>query len=316
LQTKEEEMLSRVAQAGRPHAVKHLGALAAAPARGFATEQQLKARIKSVANIEKITKAMKMVAAAKLRRVQNHLDVARDFQADIMSCWPEPSQEALDQAGDGKSQHLIIGITADKGLCGAVNSTIIRNVRDKLKTEECKDADVLLFGDKARLGLERLYGGHFKETAADIGKLRVKSFAQASALADMILNAKYTTCDIVYNRFKNMLAYETTTIKQHPLEVLCHDNPSQFEGRVIGAMDVYENLYEFRMGVQMYHLLAETDTSELSARMNAMGNSSQNAADMLSDLNLLYNRTRQAKITTELIEIISGASAAAEQVSN
>jgi F-type H+-transporting ATPase subunit gamma len=281
--------------------------------RGMATEQQLKMRIRSVGNIEKITKAMKMVAAAKLRRVQENLDIARAFSADITEVWPEP-EEAPVPSKD--TQHLMVAISADKGLCGAVNGTIIRSCRDRLIDYKIEGIvpSLVLYGDKGRLGLERLFAKQIDTSVSDLSKLKVKTFTQACELSSYILDVEFDSADLTYQHFRSLLSYETTTIPMHSLKARTADVSCFSAYELEGDGDVLQNLHEFRTAVQMFHLFAETDTSELSARMNAMGNSSKNAGEMLEALTLLYNRTRQAKITTELIEIISGATAAEEQV--
>lgn len=285
--------------------------LGSAPVRGMATEQQLKTRIKSVANIGKITKAMKMVSAAKLRRSQINLDAARLFAEDMSTFWPDPV--VSDETKEG-SKYLVVGCASDKGLCGAINSSVVRNIRAKLIDAKAnkEEPQLVLYGDKARQGLVRLYEKHFVATFNDLAKLRDKSFDQAAELAQVILDQKFDRGELVYNWFRSMLSYETRTVPLFTFEQSMKNKGALQMFQVYGGRkeDVLKALYEFRLATRLFYFFAEGDTSELSARMNAMGNSSKNAEEMLSGLQLQYNRKRQAKITTELIEIISGAAAA------
>jgi F-type H+-transporting ATPase subunit gamma len=151
-----------------------------------------------------------------------------------------------------------------------------------------------------------LYGEH--------SKLKRRTFKETCIFADNILRTEFDHGEFIYNNFKNMIAFDTTIVPFTNRTIALSD-PTQF---VIyeqeGNSDILENFYEFFIAVRLHSFLAETDMVEFSQRVNSMSNSSKNAEEMLSKLRLLYNRSRQAKITTELIEIISGATAAAEQV--
>lgn len=281
--------------------------LVCAASRGMATEQQLKMRINSIASTQKITRAMQMVAAAKLRRSQNALDITRVFTEDITNIWPDPEKPELK---DGN--RLILGITSDKGLCGAVNSSVIRSIRERLLVNtKPEDMRVVLFGDKARLGLERLFSKQLVWGMSDLAV--AKNFTQVSKLVDYYLDIDFNHSEVVYNYFQSMIAYDTRTVPFYAFDVVEKDWRDTFEGyQLVGDNDALRNFYEFRTACRIYGFMAETETSELSARMQAMSNSTKNAGEILDALRVLYNRTRQAKITTELIEIISGAAAAEE----
>lgn len=309
-------MLRSISKASANPLKRHssLGFLASAPARGMATEQQLKGRIKSVRNIGKITKAMKMVSAAKLRRSQDTLDSVRDFSSAMMNIVPDVVKaDGEEGAKKDDSSYFLAAITSDRGLCGGVNSSVTRDIRDKLnpmiKAGE-ETPFLTIFGDKGRQGLERLFGKYFQYTFSDISRLRLRTFTQSSDLSAYISNAEFNRGDIVYNHFVNLMAFETRTVPLYSYEQFEKD-PAILKGyHLLGSREVKKSFFEFYNAVRLHCFLCEADTSELSSRMNAMSNSSKNAEEMLEKLELLYNRTRQAKITTELMEIISGAAAA------
>lgn len=272
--------------------------------RGMVTEKQLKMRIASVTSIEKITGAMKMVAAVKLRTSQIRLDIAREFSKDIEEIWEvEPEADA--------NVDLIVGISSDKGLCGAVNSSVIRSIRDDINSSS-GDESIMLLGEKARPGLERLFGNKFTLTISDMGNNRPISFKNAGVFADYWASEAWDHSHLYYNYFRSMISYDTTKKSFASLEKASEDLSNFYPYEIEGDSEVMQNLYEFRLGVATYHYLCENDTSTLSSRMNAMDNSSKNAGEMIDTLTMQMNRARQAKITTELIEIISGASAVDE----
>jgi len=278
----------------------------------MASEKQLKTRMKSVTNIKKITRAMKMVAAAKLRRSQDALESSRAFAKSITAAWPDVElKDEAKTAAEAKNRALI-GITSDKGLCGAVNSVVIRAIKARLngltqQEKETNPPQVVLLGEKARLGLERLYKDFFVFTVSEQSKLKRLSFKQACLVVDEFSQFNFGDSIILYNYFKNMISYETRAVPWLSYETAI-SKPEMFQQfDVEGDNEFWQNFYEFRNAVRLYHYFAESETSELSSRMNAMGGSAKNAGEMLDKLRLKYNRTRQTRITTELIEIISGA---------
>lgn len=276
--------------------------------RNMATEQQLKSRLRSVANIGKITKAMKMVAASKLRRVERLLKGARTFQTPMNAIWSEA--EKSDEVRPQKE--LIVALSSDRGLCGGVNSAITKAVRARIQgnDKENRTSALILLGEKSKAALDRLYGDRIRFAISDVGKSRPVNFNEVSLITEYILSEQYDAISFVFNKFKSAIAYDTSFVRTLALQPAAEDKDwdnYNFEG---DKRDVLQNLYEFRIAVRLYHMFVEAATSEQSARMAAMDNSSKNAGEMLFSLRLLYNRRRQAKITTELIEIISGASAA------
>jgi len=266
----------------------------------------LKIRIKTVANVGKITSTMKMVAAAKLRGAQRSLDVARIYQQDCVDVWPD-----VEPVADPENQ-LFVAICSDGGLCGAVNSTIVRAI--KRDTEELKsDYQILLYGNKAFQGLERGYVEKFTHLLTDSGKLKNLTFRQVCAMAEPMFELNYTQAKMYYQYFRSMISYDTSSAWFFPYETALGDGKFLSAYEIEGGVDCLENFYQFRTANRMFHFMCESNTSMLSSRMTAMENSSKNAGEMLDALTLQLNRSRQARITTELIEIISGAAAAEEQ---
>jgi len=282
------------------------GSTMAQGARGFATAQQLKLRVRSVQNIKKITSAMKMVAACKLRKSQDTLARARSF-SKINEFWPECNVET-------PGKYLTVAISGDKGLCGGVNSSIVRAARDHVyKYPEGSDASLICYGEKAKQGLERLFPDQMLATSAEHGRLTPLEFNQTLEIADSMTKSGYDKMSIFFQLFRSMISYDTTMHNFAGWEQT-KDNLGWFaDYEMEGDSDCLQNLWEFRHAVGLHHYFAENDTSTLSARMSAMDNSSKNAGEMIDKLQIIINRTRQSKITTELTEIISGAAAVEEQ---
>lgn len=279
--------------------------------RTMVTETQLRARIKTVSNVRKITSTMKMVAASKLRHAQNVLTTARSFQKDVSGVWPESdvSEELEEKEG-------VLTICSDGGLCGAVNSAIVRMVRADTAPMVARDSktelSMTLIGMKSIQGLERTHKDYYDTTITEAGKLKALTFRQATKLAEFLVDSGSDRTNVYFNIFRSAVAYDTTKVQFQPLEKAMGDGKFLLPYELEGGNDILENFYSFRAAVKMFHFISENDTSTLSSRMNAMENSSKNAGEMLDALTLQLNRSRQARITTELIEIISGAAAAEE----
>ena len=300
--------------------------------------------MEAVGNIKKITKAMKMVASAKLKRCEDALKVSRNFSKGIVDLWgpeetvdgqtatadaggvPKPTTQVSSaqattpvEGAEGKqaipNSVLLIPITPDRGLCGSVSAQVARATKHRVAALQKADKKVILavYGEKGRASLERNYSTDFTATVADHSKLKRRTFKQSAMMANAIVSVPFETAEVIYNQFKNMINFENRDIKLHSYAQATAD-PKLFEPYEIeGNADALENLYEFTTAVRLHLWLAECDMVEFSQRVNSMGNSSKSAEDMLGRLKLLYNRTRQARITTELVEIISGAAAADDQ---
>ncbi|KAL3940325.1 MAG: hypothetical protein SGBAC_005122 [Bacillariaceae sp.] len=281
--------------------------------RGMATEKQIFNQINSTKNIRKITASMKMVSAAKLKGDETRLAAAIPFNAWTNSLCSEPlpiEDATFDELPD---KVLIVPFTSDKGLCGGVNSFITRGVKVMISTLEAegKSADVVVVGDKGRGQLNRTHGEKIVRSCTDV--VSPGSFTLASALASELLAAgadDYDAIVIVYNSFVNAAVYNQM------YKVITPFNIHGEDGGVLPAYDfdsdkpeAMGDLHEYMIASQLFHSFMDGAASEQSSRMTAMENASKNAGEMIDALTLKYNRARQARITTELIEIISGASA-------
>mmetsp|Transcript_3006 Transcript_3006/g.10849 ORF Transcript_3006/g.10849 Transcript_3006/m.10849 type:complete len:334 (+) Transcript_3006:71-1072(+) len=268
----------------------------------------VKLRMKSVKNVQKITKAMKMVAASKLRGAQAGMENSRGFWQPFTAMF-----------GDGvhvePSKNLIVALTTDKGLCGGINSNIIKYIRALVKVAEGVEYPrtelLAINGEKGRSVLQRDLSEKIVLSVADTQKVAL-NFSVASLVAEKILeSAEFDRAQIVFNRFASVISYKPTISTVMSTKVLTEslrDKFDQYEWED-GMEDALQDLSELQLAGVMYNSMLENATSEMGARMSAMDNSTRNATDMLGKLTLLYNRGRQAAITTELIEIISGASA-------
>lgn len=293
--------------------------------------KQLKNRIKSVKSTQKITKAMKMVAAAKLRRAKENAEAARPY-ADAMAQMLSTLASGSANAGhapallagngpiDGRAEtHLLIVATSDRGLCGGFNSSIARATRRKIIELQNQGKVVQLFFigrkgyDQLRMDFSHLEVGRLFD--ATKGKM---SYADAEVIAKQVI-APFEAMEIdqihiVYNHFKNAIS-QIVTFQQLvplPLAALVADEtpqaavPYEYEPE---EQAVLNTLLPKNVGMQIFKALLENAASEQGARMTAMDNATRNAGEMIKKLTLVYNRTRQAVITKELIEIISGAEA-------
>jgi len=283
----------------------------------MATEKQLSLQITSTKNIQKITSSMKMVSAAKLKGDETRLQAATPFNAWTSAINGEPQFLEDCNYEEFPKKTLIIPFSTDKGLCGGVNSYISRGVRDavlKLSSMD-KECDIVIIGDKGRAAMQRTLRGN----GSDIKKVMVEvespgNFSLATSLASDIMDAgaatDYDQVMLVYNGFKNKATYEQKFKIIKPMVGEGEDEPMMpYEFEPDTKSEVLADMYEFVLASQIFHSLMDNAASEQSSRMAAMENASKNAGEMIEKLTLQYNRARQSRITTELIEIISGASA-------
>ena len=293
----------------------------------MASLKALMVRIGSVKSTQKITKAMKMVAAAKLRRAQQAAEAGRPYSermAAVMSSLAgrvaisDQSPKLL--AGTGRDQvHLLVVATSDRGLAGAFNSNIVRAARKKADDliREGKTVYFYLVGRKGRAVIQRLYPTQIVHQY-DTSAIKYVSFADAQAIANDLVD-RYTTdgIDIVhlfYARFQSALVQEPVSQQIIPVRMEEADAPP---ASGVSAAVEYEpeeeeilaTLLPRNVAVQIFRALLENAASEQGSRMTAMDNATRNAGDMIQRLSIVYNRQRQAAITTELVEIISGAEA-------
>jgi len=289
--------------------------------------KDLRNRIRSVRSTQKITSAMKVVAASRLRRAQEQVEAARPYAermeqvlASLAAGMPALSGGPRLLAGTGQDQvHLLVVATSDKGLAGAFNSSILREARRQIRTLHGagKEVKILTIGRKGRDGLRRDYGRLIHDSLTDIGR-RAVSFEEARDIAQRILTmfegGEFDHCTIIFNRFRSVITQIVTVQQLIPLpQPAAAESPASDGGAIYEfEPDEEEILAEFlprNLAVQIFTALLENAASEQGARMTAMDNATRNAGDMINRLNTVYNRSRQAAITKELIEIISGAEA-------
>jgi F-type H+-transporting ATPase subunit gamma len=287
----------------------------------------LKVRINSVKNTQKITSAMKMVAAAKLRRAQEQAEAARPYAERMervlgslaASVAGKDNAPAL-LAGTGKAQtHLLVVMTSDRGLCGGFNSTIVRLARRMARElkNEGKAVKILTVGRKGRDQMRREFAGDIVGSVEDVGKPKL-TYGAAEKIAERILHmfqaGEFDVCTLVYNKFKSAM---TQIVTAQQLIPFAPGNAANQNADAQMALYEYEpdeeailaELLPRNIGMQVYRALMENAASEQGARMSAMDSATRNAGDMINRLTITYNRSRQAYITKELIEIISGAEA-------
>jgi len=271
-------------------------------AAGYATLREIEGRLKSIKNIEKITKTMKVVASTKLTRATRAMASSRAYGEASNTVFDSAETKPLDAEG---KKGLIIVCSSDKGLCGGVHSGMSRRVRAMLA--ENNNFDLAIIGEKCKAQLSRSNGKNMVLSFAGVGK-DVPVFADAAAIADQIslLPTDYSSVKIVYNKFINAGSYEVSVQEAYSEEAIA--NSPQFSAFEIED-EVLPNLREYALANSLYWALAEGHACEISARQNAMDNASKNAGDMINKFQILYNRTRQAVITGELVEIITGAAA-------
>ena len=296
----------------------------------MASLKALKIRIGSVKSTQKITKALNMVAASKLRRAQQNATSARPYSdrmtgvvASLASrITPGPQTPKL-LSGTGKDDtHLIIIATSDRGLAGAFNSNIVRAVRRKTEELTAQGKTVLFYivGRKSRPVIQRLYPKNII-AQFDTSEMKSPSYAEAQAIAKDIVD-RYTTdgIDIVhlaYAHFRSTLVQEPTVDQIIPVTGRNSDEaPAAVHGSAPAAVEyepdeeeILADLLPRNIAVQIYRALLENQAGFYGSQMTAMDNATRNAGDMINRLTIQYNRTRQAAITTELVEIISGAEA-------
>lgn len=280
--------------------------------RGLATLKDIRVRLNSVKNIQKITQSMKMVSAAKYARAERDLQKARSFSDAFPLKFREDaaeSKEVVDTSKPGATPTLVIAITSDRGLCGAVHSSVARKIRGILNESPNKDnIKIVCVGDKSRALLARAFPNNVLLSYNNFGK-KPPSFADAQEVARDILESGYNFDKgiVVYNKFKTVVSYLTSEQPVFSLDQMSN-SPKIYDFDSVDE-SVLRNYYEYSLASLVYYVMKENACSEQSSRMSAMDNASKNAGEMIGKLTLQFNRTRQAVITRELIEIISGAAA-------
>ena len=283
-------------------------------------------RIRSVQSTQKITKAMKMVAAAKLRRAQEQATAARPYaeamdnlMASLGASFKGGTGPKL-LAGTGSDQvHLLIVATADRGLCGAFNSSIVREARRVIRAmlADGKTVKVLCIGRKARDQLRRDFGALIIDTITDLGRPRL-SFGDAQKVSAKVMElfdaGEFDVATVVFNRFKSAMTQIVTVQQLIPPPPPPADAAPATTGGAIYEFEpdegeILTDLLPRNLTVQIFRVLLENAASFYGSQMTAMDSASRNAGEVIKKLTLQMNRSRQASITKELIEIISGAEA-------
>ncbi|HMB11366.1 F0F1 ATP synthase subunit gamma [Saliniramus sp.] len=303
----------------------------------MASLKDLRNRIASVKATQKITKAMQMVAAAKLRRAQSAAEAARPYaerMAVVLSNLAAGVSQGdaelprmLTGTGDDKT-HLLIVCTAERGLCGAFNSSIARLAREHTNRllAEGKTVKIICVGKKGHDILRRQFSKQIIEFI-DLRDVRHVGYEEADMIGRKVIElfdaGEFDVATLFYSRFKSVIAQIPTAQKIIPAQVAPDDEAATGDTSADTSLDGGETLYEYEpsqqailgtllpknLSVQIFTALLENAASEQGARMSAMDNATRNAGDMIKKQTLIYNRTRQAQITKELIEIISGAEA-------
>ncbi len=291
--------------------------------------KDLKVRIESVKSTRKITSAMKMVAASKLRRAQEQAEAGRPYAqamtriiASLTANLVVDSSSPKLLSGSGKKEVIaLVVVTSDRGLCGGFNSSIVREARRQIRKlkAEGKQVKLITIGRKGRDQLRREFADMMLATYEDVGRRKL-GFADADAISkkvqDLYEEGAFDEAHMIYNRFKNVI---TQVVTQQQIIPVPMPEVDATKAKETTASAVYEfepdetailaDLLPKNISVMLYSALLESAAGEQGARMNAMDNATRNAGDMIGRLSLQYNRARQAYITKEMIEIVTGAEA-------
>jgi len=274
--------------------------------RNMATLKDISLRLKATKNIQKITQSMKMVSAAKYAKAERDLKSARSFGEGAQVFYEQAELADKEKPQPGT---LLIALTSDRGLCGAVHSSVAKRIR-AIMAEKQQDPNIRIvtIGDKAKAMLAKQFKNNMLMMFNDFGK-RPPQFGDALTVANAILQSglEFERGILIYNRFKTVVSYATTEIQLFSLNAI-NNAPKLTVYDSLDA-DVLQSYYEYSLASLIYYAMKENACSEQSSRMTAMDNASKNAGEMIDKLQLQFNRTRQKVITTELIEIISGAAA-------
>jgi len=295
----------------------------------MASLKSLRTRIASVTATRKITKAQQMVAASKFRRAQEAAVAARPFAAKMGQVIADlaggmkgnPDAPRL-LAGTGRDDtHLLVVATADRGLCGAFNTNIVRLARQRIEELKGEGKKVLIFtvGRKGRDQLKRLHGDLIIESVDFVGIRRV-GFANAQAIGRRVLEmfeeGKFDVATVIYSRFRSVISQIPTAqqlipapVEAKPADDMAAHAPATVYDYEPDEQEILADLLPRNVSVQIFHAILENGAGEFGAKMTAMDGATRNAGEVIDKLTLVYNRTRQAQITKELIEIISGAEA-------
>lgn len=296
-------------------ASRRTGAHQAQQVRWSGAMQAVKIRMKSVSNIAKITKAMQMVAASKLRGADARLMAGRPFTGAFKDLFGalEKSEENPEGVEFAPTTNCVMPITSDKGLCGGVNTQIVKLTRLQVipdLEEKGQTVSLVCVGDKGRSVLRRNNPQHLAAVMTQVFANVAPNFSVAACIAEQALETEAEATTLVYNTFVSAISQEPTITTVPSYKLITEgteEDPFQKFETEDERSEVLESFAEFNLAASIYGAMLENNTSEIASRMAAMDNATRNANDMFSALELKYNKARQASITTELIEIISGA---------
>ena len=290
--------------------------------------KDIKTQIKSVGSTKKITSAMKMVAASKLRRSQEKAEAARPYSSRLEEMLTSLASSALSGegiikllTGTGKDDnYLVVPVSADRGLCGGFNSSINKETFKLMKSleDQNKKVQLLTIGKKSRDFFNRIMKEKIIENFVDTnvsGTGYEAALKISNKLQELYFEGTFDKCILIYNKFKSVISQEVTQQQLIPLDVSSKSDDKNENEITDNSIYIYEpdeetilqDLLPKNVSIQIFKILLESDAGEHGARMAAMDNATRNAGEMIDSLTLKYNRTRQAFITKELIEIISGA---------
>ncbi|NBX52132.1 MAG: F0F1 ATP synthase subunit gamma [Proteobacteria bacterium] len=292
----------------------------------MANLKTLKTRIKSVKSTQKMTKAMKMVAASRLKKAKHLVEVSRPYAEKIREMTSDLASNISVRGGlndkfpllTGKGsneKHLLIVISSDRGLCGGLNSSTVKFAKNKINDliSQGRDVKILCIGKKAFEQLKGIYGKKIIECVNGIFRNNI-NIDIAESLSNKIINLfdnnEFDVCEVIYSKFKSAISQEQVCNQIIPAPISYNPNLSNLESPINyepSEEAVLQELLPRNITIQIYNQLLENSASEQGARMSAMESASNNAGKMIKNLTLVYNRTRQANITKELIDIISGA---------
>ena len=290
--------------------------------------KDIKTQINSVGSTRKITSAMKMVAASKLRRSQEKAEAARPYSSRLEEMLASLASSAASGegiikllTGTGNDQnYIVVPVSADRGLCGGFNSSINRETFKLVKSLEGdgKNVQIMPLGKKSRDFFNRVMKDQIIESFVDLNISNTgydSALRVSNKLQELYFEEKFDKCILVFNKFKSAISQEVTKQQLIPLDVSNSSKEENTDNSSAKAIYDYEpdeetilkDLLPKNVSIQIFKVLLESDAGEHGARMAAMDNATRNAGEMIDSLTLKYNRTRQAFITKELIEIISGA---------
>jgi len=284
-------------------------------ARNMATLKEMRLRIASVTSIKKITSCMKMVATAKLKGAEKALQAGKPYWLSTKSFFDGIGEHGMieDAPVDPEKRELLIILASDKGLCGSINSGLVR--KTKAYTRKHKNAQLFIFGNKGKSGLLRECGKRIIATASEVGKRRL-NYADLEPMVELIMAElpNFDRVRVFSNKFISQGAFAPYDRTFSTLKHLNESNAfTDYETDETDEGALMSNIFEHFITSLIFSSIVENNASELSARIGAMESATKNAGEVLKKLKSTYNRKRQAAITTELTEIISGAETVKEQ---